>query len=52
MQRLVVLLLGRFVRRLPRRQSTLSRAGKYQPPKPKTYKRAETQRSPTNQNAA
>ncbi len=36
MQRLVVLLLGRFARRLPRRQSTLTRAKTYQPPKPKS----------------
>ena len=44
MQRLVVPLVGRFAHHLPRRQSTLRRAEKYQPPKPKTRNRAETLR--------
>ena len=43
-QRLVVLLLGRFARRLPRTQSTLKRAEAYQPQKPKSRARAATPR--------
>ena len=52
MQRLVVAQLERLSCRLPRRQSTLRRAEKYQPPKPKTRNRAETLRRPKTKSRA